>query len=219
MNVPPGIIKSLEKARVTYLAFRDGARNHGEPFPSERIPAAVKKDAERWVRKMVRPVWIPENLREVFVGTRAKANYVPPVYVDFLSAEYTRGGSSFRIVDGAGVSILWSNPNIQIGPDKGKTVVLVAQCLLNIPESVAEGLEARVKPFGNPKAKLFLGRLRTRGKSSPDKPVWWYDNMRVWLAPGYFYISASKYDAFVLADLARPRSGEGLKRFLVKVAK
>jgi hypothetical protein len=139
---------------------------------------------------------------------------------EILTADYSLAGSAWSLSEtGNSLTLLWHNPNITPGNDPGKTAILLAQILLNVPDEEAPKMQAELAELAGTGLPLFCGRIRIpleplpkeQWENTPGRnPYWhkqWYHDMFVWLADGYFYVSVVERSGGPAADLqARPGS-------------
>jgi hypothetical protein len=198
VHVPARIEAVLQQQRPEYLDFQRGGDN-ATAVPGRRIPEQVRRHAADWVARVLRSPWVPPDGAGRFEGEKRVVQYIPPDNVDYLFLDYAAAGSSFRLAeDGTALSVLWANPNITPGDDPGKTVVLLAQILLKVPDAEASKMRAEMKELPGAGVPLFCGRVTIPREPLPEDEwvfgmrEWnrqWYHDMFVWLADGCFYVS------------------------------
>lgn len=218
INVPAEIRQSLNAnaaASVYYGRYEVAEDGAATAVSASHVPPTVRAEADEWARLVLRSDWAPDNLRDLFYARRSRVNYLTPADVDFLCAQYLKAGGVVRIVEGpATVAVLWSNPSIQLGPDPKKTVTLLAQMLLRIPDEKAAKSEVIADDDIKGGTSLFAGSLwfRDRADAAASPRVWWYTQMDVWVAPGFFYASMEKHCGELRSELP-PAKSRMVRRF------
>lgn len=201
LTPPAEVLAALRRANPTYLSFPAGAARRQE-VPADRVPSEVRAKAADWAVRIVRPTWLPEDIEQRLRGERWRVARLAHGRYDVLTAEYPLAGGSCSLTEkGAGLSLLWHNPNITPGDDPNKTALLLAQVLLNVPDEEAPNMQPELKEVPDAGVRLFCGRIkvpieplpREEWEDTPGRnPYWhkqWYHDMFVWLADGYFYVS------------------------------
>jgi len=221
---PPELMSVLKTLDAGYRGF-SGGEMRCTSVANERIPRQLGESVEESLRRIVRPCYIPNNVGSRLRGETRTMDYIPPAEVDCLVFDFDLAGGRCSVSEGAGcLTLLWQDSNITVGQDTGRTTVLLASLLLQVPQEEAAKLAPTVKEVGK---GLFAGYLnipieplpRELWENTPARsPYWhkqWYHTMTVWLADGYFYISVPELPGRPLKqEEMRAKIGGDQVRFL-----
>jgi hypothetical protein len=198
---PSAVTAALTSVNPTYVFFPEGAAAKTTVAP-QQVPPGVRRDSAAWAARVVRHAWLPADLEARLRAERWTMPRVSPGLYEILTAGYSVGGGSWSLTEtGSSLKLLWHNPNITRGDDPGKTAILLAQVLLNVPDEEAPKMQADLREVPGAGPPLFCGRISIPLEPLPKEqyentlgrdPYWhkqWYHDMFVWLADGYFYVS------------------------------
>ena len=233
-DIPEKIIAAFDKegepGDSVKMQFQPDAGTAEFVLP-KRIPGGVRLKTNEWVSRTIRKTWLPGKIDEVLVGVRVAVKSIPPSGMDWIFLENVIAGGFFRICDqDEGIWLIWHNPDIQIGSDPGKTVRLLATCMLALPDEKIRKYQIELKEIKiDEKESIFRGKMilpkEAHWKSKEghyyeeDRALFveereWYHSVNVWIASGYFYASFSKFTPGKYSGQAQAGSPP---RFLDKV--
>jgi hypothetical protein len=156
--VPGPVKEAVLSQHAGFRQFEPGPE--AVDVPDSRIPGEVKETAQEWLKRVIRPEYLPEDPVALMKGMTWRVDYIPPQNVDFLVLEYARGKSAFRIAEAPGnVSVLWVDADIAAGEDPANAAIDLAKKLLAIPEDRQADLRANLKELPAGDQKVFAGYL------------------------------------------------------------
>ncbi len=191
-DIPPAVMQALRERSSgavlpSHVRFARDETSRDVPA----VPAGVREDVAKWIRKVVREEWLPEEMTEKMTGEiRWMESVAPPSGDrDFVRLEYvTRDAGSFSIVEGLNeVSIVWHREGIQPGENPEEAAAELARKLLRVPEESASELTADLTPVGDAETRLYVGSLRIPREAGAYPN--WFNYMPTWTCPGYFYVT------------------------------
>jgi len=198
---PEALIAALDKVGPTYSFFQAGA-SKTIFVESDRLPAKVREEAAEWVRRIVRPVYLPEGVGKQLRPETWMIRDLSRGRFDVLTTTYSLAGAEWSVSENGGsLSLLCHNTKIIAGQDPGKAAILLAKEFLNLPEQEAAKMQAELKEVPGAGVPLSCGQITIpleplppeQWENTPLKdPYWhkqWYNQMFVWISPGYFYVS------------------------------
>ncbi len=189
-DVPPAVMQALrERSSGAVLPSHVRFARDETSRDVRTVPAGVREDVAKWIGKVVREQWLPEDMIEKMTGEiRWMETVAPPPHdEDFVRLEYTRSkDEAFCFVEGfSNLAILWRNNGIEPGDDAEAAATELAERLLRIPDERVSDLSADLTAVHAGEARLYVGYLRI-----PKQTRWpnWYTSMPVWITPGYFCV-------------------------------
>jgi hypothetical protein len=186
--LPALLREALDKESLSYRLL-DLVGGEPENVSPDRVPPEVREKADQWIRRILRPEWVPEASKMRLEALIRQVEVIPPERIGFLWAEYPVAGGRLKLNEGLGcVAVLWANKNVDLGPDPSKTAVLLTKRFLDIPEDSSKSLEASLHRVEARGTELYVGTLVVKAHLRVEHPMW-YDRMSVWLAPGFFYLA------------------------------
>ena len=201
--VPKDIVEAVSSESRILKYYYAPELSEGEEVDKRQVPEELRMHVQTWSERIVRSQWLVEGLVENLKGRRCLIPLVPPSEVDLLYAEFNASGSRVRLVEAPGfIHVLWHNADIQIGPDPEKTVRFLSTCLLQLPDEKIRKFEIFLREVKlRDKQSLYIGTMRLIEKAQwKSEKGWyndkdgliveereWYHEIRVWVAPEFFY--------------------------------
>ena len=174
---------------------------------ARQVPDEIRTEAETWIKAVVRPQWLPNDLGK---SLKARRNtYKGEPTIDILYANYAISGGELRIVEGGGsVNLLWHDKDLRVGLDVAKSAKDPAMRLLNLPEARIKDYKLLVAEFKITDAKSLYKVVMRLPKEAGWKSELgfyytddgklvieseWYDVIDLWITPGFIGLGVPKH--------------------------
>ncbi len=158
-----------------------------EKVDSGDVPGKVLKESEVWIRRIVRPDWLPADLHKKLEPERKTLPFSDPIQRDLLRAELLTPAGHLEIVEGAGVCVSWASETIQVAGNPEKTAMLTAMCLLRLPKKYGQGCQLKTNKYVASDGREVY-RILMRPKGARARPRHWYEKVTLWLGDGFVFI-------------------------------
>ena len=163
-------------------------------LPLSDIPVKVLENAEHWIKSILQPRWVPDNLKGNFIALRLNVPCIPPEDVDYLIGRYTLDGYQIQIMeDGSAVRILIVPLDMTPHNTSVKDyVVLMVKKFFNLPEERINEIVVNLDRY-SPTDTLHYGIMDCIDKQTDALRTWWHHSY-VWTDAQRVYFSVVEMD-------------------------
>ena len=172
------------KLSTQSLEYRDAIWPSGEELskaiPLESISFHIVDGAEHWLRTMLKPQWIPEDIRDSWIALTMQRPFIPPQDVDYLLTRFETEGYQIQVLEnGAALAILVVPPN---GRSEGSSIESYiedsARKYLNLPKDRISQIRVTPAPAGRT-SEFFVGTIDCVDKNIESRRLWFHHSY-VW---------------------------------------
>ncbi len=164
------------------IAIWPNAEEMKEKLPLDSISSGVIQESVKWMRKILKSGWIPEEIENHFIAFRREMPFIPPHEVDCLIVRYEMKDQRIQIFEIDGYISILIDPMTEKDSQSSITDYITkgAKEYLNLPEERIVSIKTDLKTVELDGSRiLHFGKVYFEDKNKDSERTWWH-RISVW---------------------------------------